>query len=402
MSNAPLTIIGGTYLEICDNPTYHELYGSGLRAAAALSGVVAKINYISCIGKKEEKNAKSICDTFGIASFFTIQKDTAIFHYYHPLSKPTIFEVDTYDQKISLTDIAVENMLYYGMIEATVKVNAKYMVYDPQNHVSFSDTGSTVEHLALILNKKEALLLSKLEEGTPLEDVGIFLLSNQHAEAVVIKDGSNGALAIDKSGVREIPVYKTSSVWPIGSGDIFSAVFAWQWIVEKKSPFDSAILSSQYTANYCQTQLLPLNNEIDTLEALPISTKMKNVYLAGPFFTLAEKWLINEIRSILLDFGNHVFSPMHDVGVLHENDIITNAKEIATRDLEGLKDADVLLAVFDGKDVGTLFEIGYAKALNKKVIILAENIHENDLTMLIGTGCEITKDLTSAIYMASW
>ena len=31
-----------------------------------------------------------------------------------------------------------------------------------------------------------------------------------------------------------------------------------------------------------------------------------------------------------------------------------------------------------------------------------ENVNSNDLTMLIGTGCEIKDDFTTAVYKASW
>jgi nucleoside 2-deoxyribosyltransferase len=61
-----------------------------------------------------------------------------------------------------------------------------------------------------------------------------------------------------------------------------------------------------------------------------------------------------------------------------------------------------MFAVLDGLDPGTIFEIGYARALGKKVIVLIEDPGQHDLTMLIGTDCEITGDFTTAVYKASW
>jgi len=60
------------------------------------------------------------------------------------------------------------------------------------------------------------------------------------------------------------------------------------------------------------------------------------------------------------------------------------------------------LAVVNGLDAGTLFEIGYAKSLGKKVVAFAQNVNSSDLTMLIGTDCEITSDFSTAVYKASW
>lgn len=96
------------------------------------------------------------------------------------------------------------------------------------------------------------------------------------------------------------------------------------------------------------------------------------------------------------------FSPYHDVGIVDSSNIKSESTAIAEKDLEGLINCDVVLAVISGTDAGTLFEIGYAKANNKKVVILSQNVNDNDLTMLIGTGCDVTDDFTTAVYKASW
>ena len=62
----------------------------------------------------------------------------------------------------------------------------------------------------------------------------------------------------------------------------------------------------------------------------------------------------------------------------------------------------MVLAVATGKDLGTSVEIGYALSLGKKVIVFAENLNRNDLPMLIGTGCEVIEDFSTAVYKASW
>ena len=391
-----LTIVGGTYFEACSEPHYHELYGSGLRAACALSRIKEKVKLISCIGRKDEELAKLICNSFRVKHNYYLTKETVLFDYYHPLSNPSFFPGNVEEYDITLKRVSTKKILYYGMLEASVLVNCSYAVYDPQNGISFQATGSKAEHLALVLNRNEALLLSALPEQTSLEEVGKVLLQREQAEVVIIKNAAKGALVFEQERITSIPIFETSHVWPIGSGDIFSAAFAWQWMIERKSPSEAALLASQYTAFYCQHKILPLPTSLNySLSALPIQIVTKTIYLAGPFFNVAERWLLNEARNTLLNLGNIVFSPLHDVG-------FGDSSEIATKDIEGLVNSEVVLAILNGLDAGTLFEIGYARALHKKVVILIENVNENDLTMLVGSNCEITHDFSTAMYKASW
>ena len=101
------------------------------------------------------------------------------------------------------------------------------------------------------------------------------------------------------------------------------------------------------------------------------------------------------MRDQLLGMGVEVFSPFHDVGA-------GSAEYVAPRDLKGLDDCDVVLAVLNGSDTGTIFEIGYAIAKGKPVVGLAQNMRAEDLKMPIGSGCVIATDLVTAIYHTIW
>jgi len=397
-----LSVVGGTYHEVCVDPETDDLYGSALRGAAALGERDFKVELISCIAEKDFATVTSVCDTFGIAPQFTFIDETVTFLYYHPLSSPDAIGTVLDGIPIQLPDFSSDIILYYGMIEARVAVHGNYVVYDPQNHIPFSATGSTAKHLSLVLNKNEACLLSGADDNTSLDIVGRSLLTSQKADVVVIKNGSKGAVIVEKDNYKEIPVYQTHSVWPIGSGDVFSAVFAWQWAIEHSSPYDAAIIASRYTATYCQSKLLPLPSSPENLLAITTRTSSKKIYLAGPFFTMSQRWLINEFRTSLTDFGNEVFSPYHEVGVVQLQDIKSGSIPIAEKDLKGLRQADLILAILCDSDPGTLFEIGYAKAIGKEVIIFSENIKEADLLMLYGTQCTIISDFSTAVFMASW
>jgi len=397
-----LTVIGGTYVELCREPEYEELWGSGLRGACALADKGFKIQFFSCIGKLEKPSVEHTCIAFGISPTWYMVDETVIWNYYHPLAKPTAYSSVLVKDIVNLPNIEAETILYYGMIEATVKVKGAYIVYDPQNGKNFNSTGSTAEHLAIVLNKKEALLLSGMEAEDDLVKIGKHLLSKEKAEVVIIKNGSDGGIVVDHSGISAFPIFATETVWPIGSGDIFSAAFAWKWAIEKMPPRNAAYLASQFTAQFCETKVLPLPLSPNLASAIPIKAKKNFVYLAGPFFTIAERWLINEIRNALLDFDNEVFSPLHDVGVPACKSTVEISQELASADLQALDKTNVLLAIASGNDVGTMIEIGYAIAKKKRIIVLAENLNPTDLTMLEGSNCIIVSDISSAVYKASW
>jgi nucleoside 2-deoxyribosyltransferase len=62
-----------------------------------------------------------------------------------------------------------------------------------------------------------------------------------------------------------------------------------------------------------------------------------------------------------------------------------------------------MLAILDGCDSGTLFEVGYAVKEGIPVIALAQNLRASDTTMLAGsTQCHIVNDFATAVYHATW
>ena len=119
------------------------------------------------------------------------------------------------------------------------------------------------------------------------------------------------------------------------------------------------------------------------------------VYLASPFFNLAERWIVEEARSLLLDMGVPVFSPLHDVGA-------GPGLQVAPLDLAGIDSSQAVLAILNGADAGTVFEVGYAVARKLPVVALAQNMRVEDLKMVEGTGCTVVEDLVSAIYQVVW
>ncbi|MFZ6654732.1 PfkB family carbohydrate kinase [Undibacterium sp. TJN19] len=400
MTNNTINIVGGIYQEICMRPDWREIYGSAGRAASAISQLGGKVilhGYADSMASAALES-RSALENFDLAILPTTKGIT--FHYAHGLATPIISYL-----KLPLDPIAVtaDRVIRFGMIETEAIVVADFVVYDPQNvkdPVHFSDNGSRANHLALVLNQFEAATLSGLPRGT-IEEMVEVLVDKSRAEVIIVKLGPQGALVWEKGIFHRIPAYWTESVWKIGSGDTFVANFSAHWM-SGESALNAALKASQATAYYCQNRSFATRSQVDCFSPEPIlitdayrQGKKPSVYLAGPFFTLAQLWLVEEARNQLTAMGLQVFSPYHDVG--H-----ASAEDVASKDLAAIKKSDIVFAISDGLDSGTMFEIGFAKANGKPVIIYFENEPDKDLKMAEGAQCIIVKDYVSAIYRTLW
>lgn len=396
-----MIVVGGTYDEVCFEPRWEEKFGSGLRACRVIEHLDpnTNINFYTFGNENTQLYLNQVNIVFPkIKSTITPINKSISFYYDHPLIIPRIYpRLDTIQKSDNTISITGDDILYFGMIEGNAIVNGRKVVYDPQspsNPVLFSKTGSTAQKLAIVINFGEA---TKLAETNKLTEIKDFFLLKENADVLVLKMGAKGALVCDKeAGIEElIPVYKTSSVWPIGSGDVFASSFAYYWFNGFSSK-DAAQRASKLTAIYCNTRNLNFNVNADDLQPLIINDfPVGKVYLAGPFFTYAERWLIDQIRSALQAVGLSVFSPWHDIGHGIASDVVT-------KDLAGLEESKLVFAVIDGLDSGTLFEVGYTVKKNIPVIAYVENETEESVKMLEGTGCILEKDLTTAIYKTFW
>lgn len=112
---------------------------------------------------------------------------------------------------------------------------------------------------------------------------------------------------------------------------------------------------------------------------------MAKVYLASPLFTDEQKFRINKVVKYLRNCGNDVFSPMEfTVPNAWDMSCLEWGKQVYDHDVEGLKNADVVVAIYDGlmSDSGTAWEIGYAYALKKDIILLCTDIKAKQSLMV--------------------
>lgn len=402
-----LNIIGGVYREKCIKPSWDHVYGSGGRAAIAIANMGTKVNLHAYISDKSFSDFK-----FKIAllerDVFTVTRlsydNDICFNYSHgldPLNPPIV-------QKKDNIKLKVDNALVFGMLECEFEIEAEYVVYDPQNTFStqpFSKNGSTAKHLALVLNDNEARALAGGDFSKSINDIIDLLHTQEASEVIVVKCGPAGAIVSYENHKINIPAFKTNRVWKIGSGDCFSAHFANYWIEGKEKPESAAYKASLATAFYCESSILPSPFMLNDFKPEPIKlterTSCPTVYIAGPFFTLPQLWLIEQIRFNLIEMGINVISPYHDIGIIQDENS-SSFRDICDLDLEGIKKADIVFGVIDGHDSGTIFELGYATSLDKRIILFSENVANGDLVMFHNENTLIINDYVTAIYKTLW
>lgn len=397
-----MIIAGGTYREEVDSISYREdVGGSGFRAASLLAG--AGVEFVTAVERDFTPLLDGACDLLGITAR-NIGRDRAVgFHYRAPFVEPVIR-----GHAAALSDtfeIASEDMLAFGMVERGArKLVAAALVYDPQ---SIDDALFSQEHppweaparLAICANAAET---RSFNGGLDVEAAARQMAEALGADMVVTKAGARGCLVTERRSERQtwVGAHPTATVHKLGSGDVFSAAFAHAWHNGSES-VDAARFASAATAWWCDGNGLTLSSgalagEIPAAgsEELDNTGRAPLIYLAGPFFSIEQRWLIDQCKIFLEGAGARVFSPVHEIGL--------GGPEVAEADLAGLAKCDAVFAILDGWDPGTLFETGWATARGIPVVAAGGNGYAEGATMLLGTGAEQHTDYTSAMYRAIW
>jgi len=378
-------VVGGSYTETVLYPELSSQFvGSGLRAAITLGGVA---EVLLTVASPEEVNDVRAAVASGTSVTARMRDRPVEFRYLDASLRPQVVGLGDGERPVLDCTFPGKDVLAFGLAELPdgYPITARRVVIDPQAPQTASRDildDIDAERVAICANRGEARRMTG--HDSPV-DAARALLELPNVEAVVIKCGALGYVAADESSIAWFHATPTLRVRTLGSGDVFSSVFAREWFAgvsaeDAAATASSAVASSAGPSTYPSMRLQP-----------GYSPK---VYLAGPFFTLPERWLVERVREVLSGLGARVFSPIHDVG---PGDI-----EVAQRDLDALDDCDVVFALLDGFDPGTLYETGWAARENIPIVCFASEVHTKETKMLIGMGAEVHTDLASGIYRAIW
>lgn len=124
----------------------------------------------------------------------------------------------------------------------------------------------------------------------------------------------------------------------------------------------------------------------------------KKIYLAGGWFTKEQEEEHTRIYNLIKD-SFEVFNPRLEGEVTSKTstDAMT---DILLGNIKGIQDADVILVIYDYKDVGTIWESGFAYANCKPILYYSETLNGKKFNLMLaktGNYVENEKDLMNAL-----
>ena len=91
--------------------------------------------------------------------------------------------------------------------------------------------------------------------------------------------------------------------------------------------------------------------------------KNMKVYFASPWFNPEQAEREDRVKNRLRELGFNVWSPKENSSLSPITDPVIREK-IFSANVEHIKSWDIIFAITDGKDMGTIWEAGYANGLN--------------------------------------
>ncbi|MGN4692241.1 nucleoside 2-deoxyribosyltransferase [Bacillus cereus group sp. MYBK215-1] len=109
---------------------------------------------------------------------------------------------------------------------------------------------------------------------------------------------------------------------------------------------------------------------------------MAKIYLASGWFNDNQERRVKEAEEVLRGLGHEVFSPREHQNAHLEFGSIEWRTATFNNDIEHIDWADVIFAIYDEEDAGTMMEIGYAYATDTPILVFHEG---NDIVNLMIT-----------------
>ena len=372
-----MEIVGGFYREMSLVPEIDQMFGSGGRAAAILSEITSDV--ILHTYTDNDSDIAEFEKKYAIKVKKYRRDDPISFSYFHPLSTPHISKSENFQPSIKVSG---EVVLRFGLIEGDAVVDANRVVFDPQTwkqKAIYSINGSKANNLVIVLNELE---LAHSTSANNLIAQAQELLELNKAEAIVVKRGVKGCIVLEKNGNNfSIPSYLSNKVTKIGTGDVFSAIFAFYWGVKKERPSLAAELASKSVACFCESGGVDLDyQKIDKL--IPINFEsFQPVTIFADQTGLGKRYILEEAKYLLLQFG------------------ITAQVEDSLDNLANYKNPIFIL----GETFRNLIAIENQLKKNKSKIVVFDASCDDWFTgYSTPENITLVQDFTSAIYQIAW
>ena len=123
-------------------------------------------------------------------------------------------------------------------------------------------------------------------------------------------------------------------------------------------------------------------NKEDIVDEIIDSSKKYDFYLASPFFNEDQIEREERIKSLLRTYGYKVYSPREHGVVGNLSDSVA-VQETFNSNVEAINNSKKVLAITDRKDMGTIWEAGYAYGKGIPIVYYAETLGDNPFNIML-------------------
>lgn len=121
---------------------------------------------------------------------------------------------------------------------------------------------------------------------------------------------------------------------------------------------------------------------------------MLKVYFASPFFNEEQVEREERLKAKLRSLGFYVWSPKESC-FLKSDAAIEDRVKVFNDNCKNLEDSNIIFVVTDGKDVGTIWEAGFACGLNQhrnnkiKVVYYCETLGNRPFNLMLAQSGDV-------------
>jgi hypothetical protein len=359
--------------------------GSGGRAASAVARLSLSVELHTYRPIGQEPDLYPI-EALGVRLLVTPSQSEIAFAYFHPLSNPVIAPNPIPPEPVLRAEGGT--ILRFGCLEGDAVVTGDTVIYDPQTIIgprSFAQNGSSAKKLAIVLNEGEIRSIAGVSD---IDTAATHVMAQERASVLIVKAGIKGA-QVFAPGHRPIwvPSYYSQRVFKIGSGDVFSAAFAYYWGEAGLDSQSAADLASRSAAHYCGSRLLPLPGAGQLADLIPVgSPTPAKVGVIGSARTLGSRWVLEEARWCLSELGLDVFAPTLEGQPIHS---------------VGDAEYGAILICGDFLD-DEIASAGIAAVRNKVPTVIFSETGNFGPQLAEESMCRCTDDFATAIYLTGW
>ncbi len=113
--------------------------------------------------------------------------------------------------------------------------------------------------------------------------------------------------------------------------------------------------------------------------------KLKLIYVAAPFFLAEQIDIVEKIEKLLESIDLKYFSPRKEC-LFKKSDAPEKAKKTFKANIDAIKKSNLIIAVIDDFDPGTVFEMGYAYGMKKDILAYSDT-PDRKINLMLGQSC---------------